>query len=132
MQTPVGNVAVPICLDAFYTSVIDHLDGLGTDIVVMPSANALPWHGRWAADAALSEGEAWMKYGLAMQIQERFSIRYGVNPMLVGELWDMSFEGCSSLVANTRYAPATILSQAKSATSTEYVRARVDALTLAR
>jgi predicted amidohydrolase len=132
LRTPVGRVAVPICLDAFYTSVIDHVDGLGAEIVVMPSANPLPWAGRWAANPELTEGEAWLKYGLAQQIQNRLHIRYGVNPMLVGQVWDIAFEGCSSLVTNTLNANAQTIAQAKNATSQDYVRATVDALTSAR
>jgi predicted amidohydrolase len=132
MQTPVGKIAVPICLDAFYTSVIDHLDGLGAEIVVMPSANPLPWHGRWAADSSLSEGEAWMKYGLAQQLQNRLHIRYGVNPMLVGQVWDVAFEGCSSLVEKTGDGNTKLLAQAENATSLEFVRATVDVNKVAR
>lgn len=131
LQTPVGKVAVPICLDAFYTSVIDHLDGLGTDIVVMPSANPLPWTGRWAANPELTEGEAWLKYGLLQQLQNRSSIRYGVNPMLVGQVWDIAFEGCSSLVA-VRKDTTELLEQAKNPTSLGFVRATVDVHDVAR
>jgi predicted amidohydrolase len=132
MQTPVGKIAVPICLDAFYTSVIDHLDGLGAEIVVMPSANPLPWQGRWAANPSLSEGEAWMKYALAQQLQNRSYIRYGVNPMLVGQVWDVAFEGCSSLVHKTTDGQTQILARAKNTTSTDFVRATVDVNKVAR
>jgi predicted amidohydrolase len=132
MQTPVGKIAVPICLDAFYTSVIDHIDGLGAEIVVMPSANALPWEGRWAANPSLSEGEAWLKYALAQQLQNRLHIRYGVNPMLVGQVWDVAFEGCSSLVQKTTDGQTQLLAQARNATSKSFVRATVDVNNRAR
>jgi predicted amidohydrolase len=132
MQTPVGRLGIPICLDAFYTSVIDHLDGLGAEIVVMPSANPLPWSGSWAANPALSEGEAWTHNGLSKQLQNRLSISYGVNPMLVGQVWDIAFEGCSSLVAKTLDGTTQIPSQAKNPTSLDFVRATVDAPTSAR
>jgi predicted amidohydrolase len=131
MQTPVGRVAVPICLDAFYTSVIDYLDGLGAEMVVMPSANPLPWHGRWATDTALSEGEAWLKYGLLEQLQNRLHIRYGVNPMLVGRVWDIAFEGCSSLIA-VKNDTTQLIAQAENPTSSDYVRATVDVHDVAR
>ncbi len=131
MQTPVGRIAVPICLDAFYTSVIDHLDGLGAEIVVMPSANPLPWSGRWAANPALSEGEAWLKYGLMQQLQNRLHLCYGINPMLVGQVWDIAFEGCSSLIA-VKNGTTALLARAKNATSTDFVRATVDANKVAR
>jgi predicted amidohydrolase len=125
MHTPVGGVAVPICLDAFYTSVIDHLDGLGAEIVVMPSANPLPWFGRWAANPELSEGEAWMNYSLTQQLRDRVNIRYGLNSLLVGQVWDIGFEGCSSivLVDDGQTRP---FAQAKNPTSSDFVRATVD------
>ena len=132
IQTTVGKIAVPICLDAFYTSVIDHLDGLGAEIVVMPSANPLPWNGRWAGNPSHSEGEAWMKYGLAQQLQNRLHIRYGVNPMLVGQVWDVAFEGCSSLIEKSNDGTTKLLVQARNATSTDFVRATVDVNKVAR
>lgn len=132
LQTPVGRVGVPICLDAFYTSVIDHLDGLGAEVVVMPSANPLPWQGRWKVNPTLGEGEAWMKYGLAQQLQNRSHIRYGVNPMLVGQVWDVAFEGCSSLVEKTADGHTKLLAQARNATSAGFVRATVDVNKVAR
>ncbi len=132
MHTPVGRIAMPICLDAFYTSVVDHVDGLGAEIIVMPSANPLPWNGHWAANSELSEGEAWLKYGLARQLQNRLHIRYGVNPMLVGQVWDIAFEGCSSLTTNTPDVNAQLIAQAKNATSQDYVRATVDVSKVAR
>jgi predicted amidohydrolase len=132
MQTPVGRLGVAICLDAFYASVIDHLDGLGAEILVMPSANPLPWEGSWATNAALSEGEAWWNYGLPQQLQNRLSITYGVNPMLVGQVWDIAFEGCSSLVLRTSNGSTEFLAQAKNPTSLAFVRATVDAPKSAR
>ena len=52
---------------------------------------------------AVSEGEAWLRYGLREQVQNRMNIQYGVNPMLVGDVWDLSPRGRSSIVANTRF-----------------------------
>ncbi|MGL4610639.1 MAG: carbon-nitrogen hydrolase family protein [Trueperaceae bacterium] len=132
MHTPVGRIAVPICLDAFYTSVLDHLDGLGAEIVVMPSANFLPWEGKWAANPTRSEGEAWFKYGLAQGLERRLYLRYGINPMLVGQFWDLDFEGVSSIVSRQADGTTQIVATAKNATSLAFVRATVDVPTLAR
>ena len=105
VHTPVGRLGVAICLDAFYSSVLAQLDGMGTQIVVQPSANAALWDRRWPGDTNLSEGEAWLTYGLRAGVQNRLHICYGVNPMLVADLWDLSFRGRSSIVANTRFQP---------------------------
>ena len=97
------KIAVAICLDAFYDSIIARYDALGSTIVVQPSANFAAWKRPWPQDNSLSEGEAWLKYGLRQQIQQRENIRYGINPMLVTELFGMQVEGRSSIVANQKY-----------------------------
>ncbi len=104
-ETPVGRVGVAICLDGFYSSLIERFDGLGVQVMVQPSANFASWSRPWPANPALTEGEAWLKHGLRHQLQNRYALRYGVNPMLVGDLFGMKVEGRSSLVANTRYHP---------------------------
>ena len=109
MQTPVGKLGVAICLDGFYGSVLDHLDGLGAQIVVQPSANHAPWERAWPGDSKLSEGEAWLTHGLRAQLQNRLHVQVGVNPMLVGDVWDLQPRGRSSIVVNGRYFPNRVL-----------------------
>lgn len=104
-ETPLGRVGVAICLDGFYSSVIERFDGLGAAVVVQPSANVAEWTRRWPPNPALSEGEAWLSLGLRRQLQGRLHLRYGVNPMLVGDLLGLSLRGRSSLVVNTRFQP---------------------------
>lgn len=99
------KIAVAICLDAFYDSVIRRYDALGATIIVQPSANFAVWDRPWPQDKSLSEGEAWLKYGLREQIQGRENIVYGINPMLVGELFGMLVQGRSNIVANKNYLP---------------------------
>jgi predicted amidohydrolase len=128
MYTPAGRVGVAICLDAFYTSVVDHLDGQGAQIVVQPSANHAPWSRPWPHETALTEGEAWLRYGLRQQLQARQNLHYGINPMLIGDLWGLVAEGRSSIVANTAYYPVTtegyagLVAIAPNAASEEVVR----------
>lgn len=107
MYTPAGRVGVAVCLDAFYTSVLDHLDGQGAQIVVQPSANHASWAHPWPHQPNLTEGEAWLRYGLRQQLQARQHLHYGVNPMLIGDLWGLIGEGRSSIVANTAYYPVS-------------------------
>lgn len=106
--TPLGRLGVAICLDGFYRGVIDHLDGQGAQLVVQPSANLAPWSRPWPPDPQLPEGEAWLRYGLRHQLQARQHLWYGVNPMLVGELWGLVAEGRSSIVANCGRYPAAL------------------------
>jgi predicted amidohydrolase len=104
-ETALGRVGVAICLDAFFESVAARMDGLGARVLVQPSANFAAWDRPWPGDPRLSEGEAWFRHGLRAQLQDRESLRYGVNPMLVGEFFGLIAEGRSSLVVNTRYHP---------------------------
>jgi len=103
LETPAGRVGVAVCLDGFYSSVLETLDGFGAEVVVQPSANYAPWTRRWPPDGAYTEGEAWLALGLRAGVRGRQNLRYGVNPTLVGGMFDLRAEGRSSIVANPRY-----------------------------
>jgi len=122
------KIAVAICLDAFYESVISYYDALAATIIVQPSANFASWTRPWPPNNDLTEGEAWLKHGLRQQIQNRENIHFGINPMLVGELFGIELEGQSSIVANTKYYPNAnlaghkgLLAIAKTATKEEVI-----------
>ncbi len=99
-QTKIGLVGTLICYDAFFDSCIQKADALGTRILVQPSANAAKWLGAWSADAKLIEGQEWVARGAMTRIQACENIEAVVNPMLVGKLFDLEFEGCSSIGFN--------------------------------
>ena len=132
LHTPVGRVGVALCLDGFYSSVLEALDGEGADIVVQPSANYAPWTRLWPPDETYSEGEAWLSLGLRAGLRGRQNIRYGVNPMLVGGMFDLRAEGRSSIVVNSHYVKAEtdgyggILALAQNYDKEEIVRAEVE------
>lgn len=105
IHSELGKLGIAICLDAFYSSVIEQFDSLGAEIIVQPSANHASWYRRWPQDSVLTEGEAWFAHGLLKQVQNRQNIRLGVNPMMVGKLWDLEASGRSSIVANTSFYP---------------------------
>ena len=98
--TPLGGVTTLICYDSFFESCMERADALGSTILVQPSANAARWNGPWGADKTLIEGEEWLARGLPLRLQNRVNLRYGVNPMLVGKLFDLEFQGCSHISAN--------------------------------
>lgn len=131
LETPVGRVGVALCLDGFYSSVLATLDGMGAQIITQPSANYAPWTRRWPPDESYSEGEAWLSLGLRQGVRGRQNIRYGVNPMLVGSMFDLQAEGRSNIVANPVYADAEtegyggVLALSKSYDQEEIVRAEV-------
>jgi predicted amidohydrolase len=98
--TAVGRVGVAVCLDGFHERVLSTLDGRGAQVVVQPSANDADWERPWPPDPRRSEGDAWLGDGLRARIQGRASLRYGVNPMLVGDLLGLRPRGRSNIVAN--------------------------------
>ena len=131
LETPAGRVGVALCLDGFYSSVLETFDGLGTQVIVQPSANYAPWTRRWPPDHAYSEGEAWLGLGLRAGVRGRQYIRYGINPMLVGGVFGLQAEGRTSIVANSRYTDAEtegyggVLALAETYDREEIIRATV-------
>jgi predicted amidohydrolase len=130
IDTPLGRIGILVCYDGFHQSLIEHYDALGTQILIKPSYNLHPWDARWWADRSLSEGEAWLRGGLPSIIQGRENIRYGVNPMMVGRVFDLEAEGRSSISLNTGRPGASledaILAIADTPTEEEIVWATVD------
>jgi predicted amidohydrolase len=100
LHSPLGRLGVAVCLDGWYDGVLATLDAEGVGVVVQPSANEAPWDRPWPPEPRLREGEAWLERGLRAGLQGRVHLRYGVNPMLVGELFGFRPRGRSSIVAN--------------------------------
>ncbi len=125
--TPLGHVTTLICYDGFFERALEKADSLGTQIIVQPSANAALWKGAWSADASKIEGREWLARGVMRGIQDRLNIRYALNPMMVGNLFDLVFEGRSSISSNLSLTKLEnpILSISKSHTDFEIVTARV-------
>lgn len=95
VNTAIGRIATLICFDAFHESLVEEVDSQGAWLLVQPSANAGRWDGPWSADARQIEGEVWLREGLAKKLGGRENLRYGINPMLNGSLYDLLFEGRS-------------------------------------
>ena len=133
-DTPAGRIGVAVCLDGWYDGVVGSLDGRGAQVLVQPSANDAAWERPWPPDPRLTEGEAWLQRGLRAGLQGRLNLRYGVNPMLVGDFAGFRPRGRSSIVANqaagdgrTAWAEgrAGVLALAHSADAEEVVTALV-------
>lgn len=120
VHTDLGTLANLICLDAFHDRWIERADAAGAWLVVQPSANAANWGRPWPPNHQLSEGEAWVKYGLASKLPGRENLRFGLNPMLNGQLFELCFEGQSAI-----YAATGLLAQAAQPVGEATVHARV-------
>jgi predicted amidohydrolase len=102
VETALGRVGTLVCWDGFHESLVEHYDGLGVEILLKPSYNQHAWDGPSTYDPAHQEGENWLRTGCPSIIQGRENIRYGVNAMLVGAVFeDMLAEGLSSVAVNT-------------------------------
>ncbi|WP_297558064.1 nitrilase-related carbon-nitrogen hydrolase [Meiothermus sp.] len=121
LKTRLGPIANLICLDAFHESLLEQADAAGAWLVVQPSANAARWDGPWSADPNQVEGEVWLREGLAKKLQNREHLRYGLNPMLNGQLYDLYFEGRSGV-----YQAGGPLALADRAVGDAFVRAVVE------
>ena len=88
IPTAIGKLGVAICLDAFQEEVLRRLVEGGADLLVQPSANPAPWTPEQQADWKRSSWAAARRWP---------QLRYALNPMLVGELLGLGFEGQSSI-----------------------------------
>ncbi|MCL4446981.1 MAG: carbon-nitrogen hydrolase family protein [Thermoplasmatales archaeon] len=84
---------IAISLDAFVPEYISRLTD--AEVIIQPDANPGKWNsylsnGRW-------QPEEWMDsaYYLAQRMQR---VKYVVNPMMVGNLYEMRFEGQSAIM----------------------------------
>ncbi|MDO8617100.1 MAG: carbon-nitrogen hydrolase family protein [Dehalococcoidia bacterium] len=102
VETRLGRLGTLVCFDGFHETLVEHYDALGVDILLKPSYNMHPWDAPWPFDAAVKEGENWLRTGCPSIIQGRENVRYGVNAMLVGAVFaDTAAEGLSSIAVNT-------------------------------
>jgi predicted amidohydrolase len=103
VDTEIGKIATLICLDAFHEALVEQVDAAGAWLLIQPSANDAAWTGPWPVDPRQIEGEVWLREGLAKKLTARENLRYGINPMLNGRLYETRFEGRSSIAAAGRY-----------------------------
>lgn len=119
-DTPAGRLGVAICLDGFQSDVIDMLAKHKAHLIAQPSFNPLPW--------TPEQAEGW-KTGL-WQACQRYPEVVGLNPMMVGKLFDdVVVEGRSSIVVHVSKTLDGLgyLAQANSATEEEILVAHIRA-----
>lgn len=103
IDTELGRIGVAVCFDAFQEPVIERLKSLDVDIFVQPSANPGPWNEWQRGDWLRGAWKAVVEDGVAV---------YGVNPMLVGNLLDVEFEGQSSILCRDEERLAQVAKEA--------------------
>ena len=131
VQTPLGRVGTLVCWDGFHETLMEHYDALGVEVLLKPSYNQHKWNEPWAFGGDCTEGEIWLRNGCPSIIQGRENIRFGVNAMMVGEVFeDMLAEGLSSIAVNTGRVGASwedgVLAMAHQPDAEEIVAATVE------
>ncbi|WP_425146722.1 nitrilase-related carbon-nitrogen hydrolase [Deinococcus sp.] len=106
--TPVGDLGVAISLDAFRADVIERLERQGCTVLLQPDANGSPWTGKEgiypAGQTPRDQPLAWLESAWQVTATST-TIRYAVNPMVVGNLLDLSFDGQSAITGPAAEAP---------------------------
>ncbi len=109
--TPAGELGVAISLDAFRADVVGRLEEQGCTVLLQPDANGSPWtgleelppEGATASWTPRDQPLAWLES--SWQVTASTGIRYAVNPMVVGNLLDLSFDGQSAICGPVAEAP---------------------------
>ena len=136
VDTTLGRIGTLVCFDGFHETLVERYDAQGVEILLKPSYNQHAWEGPSTYQPSCGEGENWLRYGCPAIIQGRENIRYGVNAMLVGAVFeDTSAEGLSSISINTGNPDATwkdgVLAIAKRPDAEEIVAATMDPIRFA-
>lgn len=106
--TPVGDLGVAISLDAFRADVIGRLEAQGCTVLLQPDANGSAWTAKEGLppDPAHLRDQpvAWLESSHQVTTTSA-QIRYAVNPMVVGNLLDLTFDGQSAITGRPEDAP---------------------------
>lgn len=103
IPTAAGRLGVAVSLDAFTPEYLRHLDAQGAEIVLQPDANDQPW----AAPSQTWEWQPaeWLNAVLG-SVQPLYPhLRFNVCAMQTGNLFDIVFDGQSSISAREAPAP---------------------------
>ena len=89
--TPLGKLAMPVCMDATYFETFRILRGAGAEIVMIPIANPEPYN-YWLA-----------LRGIWPRVQE--SLVYGIKSAMVGEVLGFTLTGRAGIFAPLELSP---------------------------
>ncbi|WP_245588516.1 nitrilase-related carbon-nitrogen hydrolase [Deinococcus pimensis] len=103
--TPVGDLAVATSLDAFRDDVIDRISRGGATVMLQPDANGSPWTDEeHEPPTGRDQPVAWLDSAWRA-VRASPTLRYAVNPMVVGNLFEVAFDGQSAITAPDEEAP---------------------------
>jgi len=103
-DTEMGKVGIAISLDAFTPEYLRKLDSQGTRIVIQHDANDTPWAA--ACKTWEWQPQEWLNSVLGSLQDDYFNLYYNVCPMQVGNFFDVTFDGQSSITKKSDREPA--------------------------
>lgn len=113
--TPLGCLAMPVCMDASYFETFRLLESHGAEIVMVPIANPEPCYNFWTA-----------LRGIWSRVQE--STVYGIKSALIGKMLGFTLTGKAGVYAPLELSPERdgVLSEAPCSGSGALVTAVLD------
>lgn len=102
-DTEIGKIGIAISLDAFTPGYLQELDSQGTRIVIQHDANDT----LWAAPCKTWEWQPqeWLNSVLGSLQDDYPNLYYNVCPMQVGNFFDITFDGQSSITKKSDHEP---------------------------
>jgi len=91
-DTSFGKIGVTICYDGFFDDVVSRLREMGAEILIQPSANPEPWS---------KVKDVWFTGCYTMV--GKYDFKYGANPMGVGRILGLLFEGVSNICKKNKF-----------------------------
>lgn len=103
--TSVGTLGFATSLDAFKPDVIAHLEKQKANVLVQVDANGQSWTGtEQGVSTHRDQPLAWLDSSWRV-VQSSPTFLYALNPMVVGNFLDASFDGQSAIVSKAARAP---------------------------
>jgi Carbon-nitrogen hydrolase len=102
-ETELGKIGIAISLDAFSPAYLRKLDELGAVIVLQNDANDQPWAA--PSKTCAWQPQEWLNSVLGSVQDEYHHLRYNVCSMQVGNFFDVTFDGQSTITMKSAFEP---------------------------
>src|SRR5712691_3786881 len=102
-ETEIGKIGIAISLDAFTPEYVHKLDDKGTRIVIQNDANDQLW--AWPSQACEWQPQEWLNSVLGCLQDDYPNLYYNVCPMQVGNFFDITFDGQSTITKKSACEP---------------------------
>jgi hypothetical protein len=104
-ETEIGKIGIAMSLDAFTPQYLKRLDSLGACIVIQNDANDQPWAG--PSKTCEWQPQEWLNSVLGSVQDDYPHLHYNICPMQVGNFFDVTFDGQSTIMKKSDRDPDT-------------------------